>query len=106
MIHETETALPGPEVLRRAKGFFAERVPHHAAFLEKEGPTFATFRGQGGEELAIAVLPAERGTRVRASSLFFDQAIGRFFSTLPAPDHRASAAPAAAPRPGGREAAS
>jgi len=84
-MYETETALPGSEVLRRAKLFFAERVPHHAAFLEQEGPTFATFRGQGGEELAIAVLGAERGTRVRASSLFFDQAIGRFFSTLPAP---------------------
>ncbi len=106
MMYETETALPGPEVLRRAKAFFTERVPHHAAFLEREGPTFATFRGQGGEELAIAVLAAERGTRVRASSLFFDQAIGRFFSTLPAPDHRVSAAPPAAPRPGEREAAS
>jgi len=85
-MYEVETALPGPEVLRRAKRFFAERVPHHAAFLEKEGPAFATFRGQGGEELAIAVLSGERGTRVRASSPFFDQAIGRFFSTLPAPD--------------------
>lgn len=90
-MYETETALPGPEVLRRAQAFFAERVPHQAAFLEQAGPTFATFRGQGGEELAIAVQPAERGTRVRASSLFFDQVIGRFFSTLPAPD--ASGAP-------------
>jgi hypothetical protein len=88
MMHETVTALLGPEVLRRAQAFFAERIPHHAAFLETEGPAFATFRGQGGEELAIAVLPSERGTRVRASSLFFDQAIGRFFSTLPAPDQR------------------
>lgn len=87
-MYETETALPGPEVLRRAKVFFTERVPHHAAFLEKEGPAFATFRGQGGEELAMAVLAAERGTRVRASSLFFDQEIGRFFSTLPALDQR------------------
>ena len=88
MMHETVTTLPGPEVLRRAKTFFAERVPHHAAFLEKEGPSFATFRGQGGEELAIAVLPEEPGTRVRASSLFFDQEIGRFFSTLPTPGER------------------
>ena len=85
MMYETITALPGPEVLRRATAFFAERVPHNAAFLEKEGPMFATFRGQGGEELAIAVAGADQGTRVRASSLFFDQAIGRFFSTLPAP---------------------
>ncbi len=87
-MYEMVTSLPGPEVLRCAKAFFTERVPHHAAFVEKEGPSFATFRGQGGEELAIAVLPAEHGTRVRASSLFFDQVIGRFFSTLPVPDPR------------------
>lgn len=92
MIHETTTSLAGDDVLRRAKAFFSERVPHHAAFLEKEGPTFATFRGQGGEELAIAVMPGEGGTRVRASTLFFDQAIDRFFSTLPASEGQASAA--------------
>lgn len=92
MIHETVTSLSGDEVLRRAKTFFTERIPHHAAFLEKDGPTFATFRGQGGEELAMAVMTAEGGTRVRASSLFFDQAIDRFFSTLPAPQGQESAA--------------
>ena len=92
MMYQTVTPLPGADVLRRAKTFFAERVPHNAAFLEQEGPGFATFRGQGGEELAIAVTREEQGTRVRASSLFFDQAIGRFFSTLPAPDARAGAA--------------
>jgi len=83
MMHEATTSLPAEEVLRRAKEFFAERVPHFGAFLEKEGPTWATFRGQGGEEIAIAVLPAERGTRVRASSLLFTQTIDRFLSTLP-----------------------
>jgi len=83
MIHETVTALPGPDVIERAKAFFADRVPHHAAHLEKQGPTFATFRGQGGEEIALAVLATAGGTRVRASTLLFDQAIGRFFSTLP-----------------------
>lgn len=92
MIHETLTQLPGAEVLRRAKAFFPERVPHNAAFLEREGPSFAIFRGQGGEELALAVMAAESGTRVRASSSFFDQAIGRFFSTLPAADQRQGAA--------------
>lgn len=92
MIHETVTSLSGDEVLRRAKTFFTERIPHHAAFLEKDGPTFATFRGQGGEELAMAVMTAEGGTRVRASSLFFDQAIDRFYSTLPAPQGQESAA--------------
>jgi hypothetical protein len=92
MIHETITTLPGPEVLRQAKAFFSERVPHNAAFLERDGPSFATFRGQGGEELALAVMPGDQGTRVRASSLFFDQAIGRFFSTLPVPGERPGAA--------------
>lgn len=86
MLHETTTSLAPDEVLRRAKTFFGERVPHYAAFLDKEGPTFATFRGQGGEELTVAVFPGERGTRVRASTLFYDQAIGRFFSTLPRVD--------------------
>jgi hypothetical protein len=84
MMHETMTTLPPADVLQRAKVFFPERVPHHAAFLEREGPSFAVFRGQGGEELAMAVIPGDGGTRVRASSSFFDQAIGRFFSTLPA----------------------
>ncbi len=83
MTHETMTALRPSEVLERAETFFTERAPHHAAFLEKEGPMFAVFRGQGGEELAIAVFAAAAGTRVRASTLFFDQLIGRFFSTLP-----------------------
>jgi hypothetical protein len=83
MTHEMTTSLGPQEVLERAKRFFAERVPHHGAFVEQEGPRFATFRGQGGEELTVAVFDAAPGTRVRASTLFFDQAIGRFFSTLP-----------------------
>jgi hypothetical protein len=85
MMHETTTALPADQVLSRAKAFFADRMPHLGAFLEKEGPGFATFRGQGGEEIALAVMPADGGTRVRASSPLFDQPIGRFFSTLPPP---------------------
>lgn len=83
MVHETITTLSAPDVLDRAKTFFADRVPHFGAFLEKEGPTFATFRGQGGEEIAIAAVAGEGGTRVRASSLLFDQPIARFLSTLP-----------------------
>ncbi|MBI4419569.1 MAG: hypothetical protein HY560_01985 [Gemmatimonadetes bacterium] len=91
-MHETRTSLSGPEVLERAKMFFAERVPHHGAFLEKEGPGFATFRGQGGEEIALAVLPDSGATRVRASTLLFDQAIDRFFSILPVADPPAKSA--------------
>jgi hypothetical protein len=82
MTHETTTSLAAADVLRRAKEFFPERVPASAAFLEEEGPNFAVFRGQGGEELTVAVFESADGTRVRASTLLFDQSIGRFFSTL------------------------
>lgn len=84
MMHETSTSLAPAEVLDRAKAFFAQRDPSRAVFVEHEGPSHATFRGQGGEELTVAVFASEQGTRVRASTLLFDQVIGRFFSTLPA----------------------
>ena len=83
MTHETTTSLGAAEVLARAKAFFAERVPNTAAWPEREGPTFLTLRGQGGEEVALAVVPGEKESRVRASTLFFDQAVERFLSTLP-----------------------
>ena len=83
MMYEMMTTLAPDEVLTRAKSFFAERVPQYGAFLEMEGPRFATFRGQGGEEIAVAVLEEGDGVRVRASSMLFGQVIGRFFSTLP-----------------------
>ena len=85
MIQHALTALPAQEVLGRAKQFFAERVPHTAAYPEKEGPTWLVLRGQGGEEIAIAAFPSDGATRVRASTLLFDQAVSRFLSTLPAP---------------------
>ena len=84
MTHTTTVALPPQAVLSRAKAFFAERVPHASAFVEKEGPTFVTLRGQGGEEIAISAVPLEGGrSRLRAGTLFFDQAVDRFLSTLP-----------------------
>ena len=84
MTHTTTIALPPAEVLARAKAFFAERVPHASAFVEKEGPHFVALRGQGGEEVVIHAAAAADGTsRIRASTLFFDQAVGRFLSTLP-----------------------
>ena len=83
MTYETHTSLGAAQVVDRAKRFFQERVPNNAAFPEKEGPTWLTLRGQGGEEIAVVAVATERGTRVRASTLFFDQAIGRFLSTLP-----------------------
>lgn len=82
-VFETITSLPAAEVLGRAKRFFAERVPLSAAFPEKEGPNFLVLRGQGGEEIAIGLMPAQGGLRVRASTLLFDQALDRFLSTLP-----------------------
>ena len=85
MTYETVTTLEGPEILARAKRFFAERVPLSAAYPEEEGPGYLVLRGQGGEEIALAVAAAPGGTRVRGSTLLFDQAVDRFLSTLPAP---------------------
>lgn len=83
MTHTTTVALPPAEVLARAKAFFAERVPNSAAWVEKEGPRYVVLRGQGGEEVALSAWEDGGVTRVRASTLFFDQAVDRFFSTLP-----------------------
>jgi hypothetical protein len=83
MTHDCVTSLPPAEIIARAKSFFAERVPNNAAYPEKEGLNFLTLRGQGGEEIALAILPANQASRVRASTLFFDQAVARFLSTLP-----------------------
>jgi hypothetical protein len=85
MIHEAVTTLPAAEVLERARRFFAERVPANAAFPEKEGPTWIVLRGQGGEEISLAVTSAAGVSKVRGSTLLFDQAVARFLSTLPAP---------------------
>jgi hypothetical protein len=85
MVFQVVTTLDGAEVLRRAKWFFAERVPNQAAFPEKQGPTWLALRGQGGEEIVFAVRAVAGTTTVRASTLFFDQALDRFLSTLPAP---------------------
>jgi hypothetical protein len=87
-LQEYETTLAPAEVLNAAKRFFARNLSIYSAFLEKEGPTFASFRGQGGEELVIGVEARndESGqvTRVTGSSYLFDQQIARFFATLPA----------------------
>jgi len=85
MIHTTTVSLAPADVLARAQEFFAERVPNAAAFLEKRGPGFITLRGQGGEEVVVSAWEdKEKGvTRVRGSTLFFDQALDRFLSTLP-----------------------
>jgi hypothetical protein len=86
MVHTTTAALLPQEVLTRAKAFFAERVPNSSAYPEKEGPTFLVLRGQGGEEVTLSAVAADGGARIRASTLFFDQALDRFLSTLPLTD--------------------
>jgi hypothetical protein len=83
MMLEYETRLSPADVLAKAKSFFARRNPLYAAFLEKEGDTFVTFRGQGGEELVIGVAPIDGGTSVRASTYLFDMQAQRFFAMLP-----------------------
>jgi hypothetical protein len=83
MTHTTTVTLPPAEVLARAQAFFAERVPNFAAYVEQAGPRFVVLRGQGGEEVAFSAWEDGGVTRVRASTLFFDQAVDRFFTTLP-----------------------
>jgi len=82
-LQESTTSLAPNDVLERAKEFFTQRNPLYAAFLEKEGPGYATFRGQGGEEIVIGIAAANGGTRVTGSTYLFDMQVSRFFSTLP-----------------------
>jgi hypothetical protein len=82
-LQETTTTLAPGDVLARAKQFFAERNPLYAAYPEQEGPSHMTFRGQGGEEIVIAVAPKDGTTRVTGSTYLFDMQVARFFATLP-----------------------
>jgi hypothetical protein len=83
-LQEFTTTLPADEVLKRAKGFFSKRSALYAAFLDKEGPGYCTFRGQGGEEIVIAATAGDKGSRVTGSTYLFDMQVARFFATLPA----------------------
>jgi hypothetical protein len=95
-LQEVETTLSPSEVIGAAKIFFARRNSIYAAFLDREGPGFVTFRGQGGEEIVIGAAKAASGTRVSGSTYLFDQQVARFFSGLPTADTMAQAAPAVA----------
>ncbi|MEP6507837.1 MAG: hypothetical protein ABJC63_06380 [Gemmatimonadales bacterium] len=92
-LQEIETTLAGTEVIAAAKDFFTRRNGIYAAFLDKEGPGYVTFRGQGGEEIVIGVASAGVVTRVSGSTYLFDQQIARFFSGLPTVASMATAAP-------------
>ncbi len=83
MMQEYSTTLSSDAVKAAAKRFFVRRNPIYAAFLEKEGPEYVTFRGQGGEEIVIGLAPVAGGTSVRGSTYLFEQQVSRFFSTLP-----------------------
>jgi len=85
-LQEATTTLSPPQVVAAAKTFFGKRSGIYAAFLEKEGPGYATFRGQGGEEIVVGTSPADGGTRVSASTYLFDQQVARFLSSLPRED--------------------
>lgn len=81
---ETVTSLSGDDVLARAKQFFSSRPSLYATFLDREGPSFASFRGQGTEEIVIGVGANDvGGTRVTGSTYLYDMQVARFFATLP-----------------------
>jgi hypothetical protein len=82
-LQEYHSTLPPAEVLAAAKRFFSSRSSLYAAFLDKEGPSHVTFRGQGGEELIIAALARDGATLVTGSTYLFDMQVARFFTTLP-----------------------
>ena len=83
-MQETRTPLASADVLERAKRFFQQNLNIYAAFLDREGPTFVSFRGQGGEEIVIGTASAaEGGTLVTGSTYLFDMQVARFLATLP-----------------------
>ena len=81
-LQEYRSSLPPAAVITAAKQFFGSRNSLYAAFLEKEGPSYVTFRGQGGEELIIGALERDGATLVTGSTYMFDMQIARFFTTL------------------------
>ena len=83
-LQEAVTTASPDEVIAAAKRFFGRRNSIYSAFLEKEGHGWATFRGQGGEEIAVGTASTDGGTRVSASTYLFDQQVARFLANLPA----------------------
>lgn len=81
-LQETTTSLTPAQALEAAKNFFARQNGTYAAYPEQEGPSYLTLRGQGGEEVVIAAIPGQGGTRVTGSTYLFDQQVARFFATL------------------------
>lgn len=82
-LQEYRTSLAPTDVISQAKRFFQSRNSLYATFLDREGPTYVSFRGQGGEEIVIAAAHAEGATLVTGSTYLFDMQLARFFTTLP-----------------------
>ena len=97
-LQEYHSTLAPAEVLAAAKRFFSSRNSLYAAFLDQEGPTHVSFRGQGGEELIIAAIPRDGATLVTGSTYLFDMQVARFFTTLPAYESSEQLLPPDAPR--------
>lgn len=76
------TTANGADVLEEAKRFFARQNGIYAAFPEQESSSHVTLRGQGGEEVVIAV-SGSSPTRVTGSTYLFDQQVARFLQSLP-----------------------
>lgn len=82
-LQQQRTSLPAADVLDAAREFFSRGSGIYSAFLEKEGPTWMSLRGQGGEEIVIAANEEAGGTAVTGSSYMFDAQVAQFLSTLP-----------------------
>lgn len=82
-LQEYRTTATPEEVLQEARRFFTLHSSIYATFIDRDGPTFVSFRGQGGEELIIAAVAEGDATRVTGSTYLFDMQIARFFTTLP-----------------------
>src|ERR1043166_1585113 len=87
VLQETTTKSSPAEVWQTAKAFFARQTGIYAAFPEQESATHVSLRGQGGEEVVIAALSSNGGTKVTGSTYLFDQQVARFLATLaPVPE--------------------
>jgi pectin methylesterase-like acyl-CoA thioesterase len=82
-LQQATTSLSPADVLAAARTFFERRSGIYSAFVEHEGPTHVTLRGQGGEEIAIGVATVNGATAVNGSSYMFDQQVALFLSSLP-----------------------
>ena len=82
-LQEYRTTLSPTQVIERAKRFFTENVKIYAAFVEREGPNYVGFRGQGNEELYIGAVQKDGATLVTGTTYLYDMHVARFFTTLP-----------------------